>query len=106
MLRDFHLFCIGGLKPIYDFLSGMIKGGRSDQLIEDVPEVLRERIIRDRTDIVGVWQQILQPHSGFSGAIEEFQGGIQCYGRKKREATSHQSWQLRGDVLPHRIDEL
>src|ERR1700733_6018937 len=84
----------------------MIKGGRSHQLIKNIPEVLRERIARDRTEIIGVWRSVLQPRSGLSRAIEEFQGGIKCYGRKKREATSRKSWQLGCDVLPHRVDQL
>src|ERR1700752_2842115 len=64
-------------EPIFDLRSAVIEGRRRHQVIEDVPEILRERIIRNRTKIIGVEQQLLQPRTLPRRGVQQLERQVQ-----------------------------
>jgi hypothetical protein len=70
MSRNLNVPSFCGLEPVNDFFPAVIKSGRRNQLIENIPKVLRKRVIGYGTKIIRIRQQSLQPTMLLGWTIE------------------------------------
>src|SRR5580700_2440174 len=72
--------------PVHYLLIAVIEGGGRDELVEDIPEVFGERVVRNGAEIVGVGEQHLEPSVIAGRSIEKPEGDEEQDGRRKAEA--------------------
>src|SRR5579863_7859 len=58
--RDLNLLNVSGAEPVFNIFAAVVKSRGSYQMIENIPEIFRERIARDRAEVFGIGQAALQ----------------------------------------------